>query len=409
MKAHELYTIQGKNVESLFDSISEKSLLAAVEMLSMVSIDIFKSKLDSTFKSVMEKGSPASFQLFKDVLRNEDRRNLIWECLLQLNQNDLPVILFKAKYFSFVEDFDAALTLINSAIDSYPENNDLIMLKAHILKKMKNLTEANISLVNIKDSIASDKFSVSKAAKYMIRYGSISEAQGIMGKFIQKPNQKERMADLHEMQAVWYLIEMGNRLRKDGKFLNAACFYRKIELVFEEFIDDQLDFHAYSLRKMSFVEYIKFLRFLDNQLKKSDILKEAQIGLSECLMTLMDPEGDIDSLTKKLIGSSISSDFEDDLTVHLDYFRSLLATSKSASDYLHRICVNMLSNHPEDKDVLHCCLKISLKLGAMLSAQKIAIKLLENGGSVPDEVIDRINNYRAAQVDSLWKHVPLLN
>ena len=96
------------------------------------------------------------------------------------------------------------------------------------------------------------------------------------------------MADLHEMQAVWYLIEMGNRLRKDGKFWTLPVFIENWAR-FEEFIDDQLDFHAYSLRKMSFVEYIKFW---DSWIisSKVDILKEAQIGLSECLMTLMDSE-----------------------------------------------------------------------------------------------------------------------
>ena len=406
---HELYNIQKKNVSDLFDLVSEKSLLAAVEMLSIVDIENFKCKLLSVFKSVMEKRSPASFQLFKEVLNDEERRNYIWESLLQLDQCNLSTIIFKAKYSAFVQNFDDALVLIDSAIESHPDNIDLVMLKGHIQKKMTNTTEAIVTISGIKNSIANDKFSVSKLAKYNIRYGSISEAQEIMGKFIQKPNQKEKMADLHEMQAGWYLIEMGDRLSKEGSFLNAACFYRKIELIFDEINDDQLDFHSYSLRKMSFVEYMKFLRFLDNQIKKSEILKRAQIGLSECLMNLIDFDVDINSLTNKFEASSISSRFDDDLSVHLGFFRSLLSTKKNTVDYLNLICNNLLSNHSDEIDVLHVCLKISFKLGSMLSAQKLSIKLLENGGSVPSDVIDRINNYRISLADSLWRHVPLLN
>lgn len=409
IKAFELYEIQEKDIGALFDLISEKSLLAAVEMLSLVDVEVFKSKFPSVFKSVMEKGSPASFQLFKEVLKNDERRDFIWQSLVQLDQNNMSILVFKAKYFAFIQNFDSALDLVNASIDSHPNNTDLVMLKAHIQKNMTNIIGASSTISGIKDSIANDKFSVSKTAKYMIRYGSISDAQEIMGKFIQKPNQKERMADLHEMQAVWYLIEMGDRLLKEGSVLNAACFYRKIELIFDEIIDDQLDFHAYSLRRMSFVEYIKFLRFLDNQLKKSEILKRAQIGFSQCLLNLVDIESDIDSLTKKFELSNISNCFEDDVSAHLVYIRSLLSTKKNAMDYLHRICNNLLSHHPEDVDVLHSCLKITLKLGTMLSAQKVAIKILENGGSVPDELVDRIDNYRSSQENSLWQHVTLLN
>lgn len=408
-KACELYEIQEKDIGALFDLIREKSLLAAVEMLSLVDIEVFKFKFHSVFKSVMEKGSPASFQLFKEVLKNDERRDLIWQSLIQLNQNNLSTLVFKAKFFAFIGNFDAALDLISASIESHPCNNDLVMLKAHIQKNMKNISGASATISGVKDSIANDKFSVSKTAKYMIRYGSISDAQEIIGKFIQKPNQKERMADLHEMQAIWYLIEMGDRLLKEGSVLNAACFYRKIELIFDEIIDDQLDFHAYSLRRMSFVEYIKFLGFLDIQLKKSEILKRAHIGISECLMNLIDIESDIDSLTKKFELSNISNRFEDDMSVHSNFIRSLISTRKNTMDYLHRICNNLLFQHPEDIDVLHSCLKISLKLDAMLSAQKIIIKMLENGGPVSDELIDRIDNYRSSQAYSLWQHVPLLN
>lgn len=404
-----LYKSQNKDVGPLFDAICEKSLLAGVEMLSIADDEIFYSRAPAVFKSVLERGSPATFQLFKDVLKNQERRDTIWETVLQLNQEDLSVIIFKTKYLVLVEDFSSALDLIGSAIESNPEKNDLVMIKAHIQKRMGSAgIAANETMLKVKDSVSGDKFSVSKTAKYLIRYGSISEAQEMMGKFIQKPNQQERMADLHEMQAVWYLIEMADRQFKDGNNLSAACFYRKIELVFMELNDDQLDFHGYALRRMSFIEYMKFLKFLDGELKSSEILKRSHIGLCRCLLNLISESGAVDSLTKQLNSTSVSSQFSDDLSTLSEYFRSLMSTPKAVSEYLNRICNTLIQMHPEDSEVLQVALKVSLKLNLKLSSQKLVLKLLESGVTVSDEVVESINKQRS-ESDSLWQFVPLLN
>lgn len=403
-----VYKAQNKDINSLFEFIRGKSLLAAVEMLSLVDDEIFNFKAPSTFKSIMTRGSPAIFQLFKSTLHNDERRKLIWTTLLELNQDDMPVIIFKVKYLAMIEDYSSAIFLINNAIDSNSENTDLKLIKAHVQKSMKNTSEASETISIAKTLIGNDKFSVSKLAKYMIRYGSITEAQELLGNFIQKPNQKERMGDLHEMQAVWYLVEMADRLFKNGDFLSSACFYRKIEMVFSEFIDDQLDFHGYSLRRMSFVEYMKFLRFLDNQLKTSEILKRSQIGLSCCLMNLTESGSEIEKLAKKFEVSNISTDFADDLASHLEYFRPLLSTTKGPIEYLHRICNNLISNYPEDLEALQAALSISKRLNLMLLAQKIATKLIEKDIPIQDDTIELINKQRIEN-NSLWQHVPLLN
>ena len=257
-KIHEIYKSQNRCINALFDTIKEKSLLAAVELLSLVDLDVFKAKIHSTFISIIDRGSPASFQLFKGIINDEDRRKVLWETVYQLDRSDLALIIFKAKYYSHINEHQNALDLIILALENNPKSSDLIMLKAHVQKKMNLAKDANETISIVQNLSMSDKFSISKTAKYMIRYGSISNAQEIIGKFIQKPNRKEKMNDLHEMQAIWYLIEMADRLFKDGNIIHSACFYRKIELIFDELLDDQLDFHGFSLRKMSFIEYIKY-------------------------------------------------------------------------------------------------------------------------------------------------------
>lgn len=257
MRLFNLYLDQSKDVSHLYDLIKEKSILSAIELLPLLNFDVFKSKLPSTFSEIMERQSPATFQLFKSSLETENRKSLIWECLQRMDQTKISVIMFKIKYLSYVNDYESALEQTTKAIELYPESNDLMLLKAHVLKKLKLNAQSLEVISNMSESASTDKFCASKIAKYMIRNGSISDAQNILGKFIQKPDQTERMNDLHEMQAAWYLNEMGDRLFNNGDFLKAACFYRKVMLIFDEILDDQLDFHGYSLRRMSFEEYIK--------------------------------------------------------------------------------------------------------------------------------------------------------
>lgn len=253
----QVYKHQNKDIYSLFDFIKKKSLLAAVEMLNLVDFVVFKAKINETFNAIIERGSTATFQLFKENLKDKERCKLIFEVLLLLDQSQLAVMIFKAKYYSFIGDHSSALEIINLIETSKKDSSELFLMKANIQKHMGSVNQANETIYNASESVMKDKFSASKSAKYLIRYGSISKAQEILGSFIQKLNLKDRMDDLHEMQAVWYLIEMADRLFKDGNILHAACFYRKIESIFEDFIDDQLDFHGYALRRMAFVEYIK--------------------------------------------------------------------------------------------------------------------------------------------------------
>ena len=82
-------------------------------------------------------------------------------------------------------------------------------------------------------------------------------------------------ADLEEMQSLLYLTEEGDAHRRQGKLHHALKKYhavRKVitntviitlladlcnEQVFEEFEDDQFDFHGYSLRKFTINIYLK--------------------------------------------------------------------------------------------------------------------------------------------------------
>lgn len=402
-----LYELQGKDVRDCFKLIKSKSIFAAIELLYKMDFDLYASEAPEIIEKLISSGSPATFQLFRECVKDENRRKIIWDSICLLDQNLESVQTFKSKYLCETGNYKDALQGLDNSL-SNSENKDHILFKAHILKKKGDTGIICADLDKIKDSVAGDKFSISKISKYFIRYGSIHEAQELMGKFIQKPNLKEKMADLHEMQAVWYLIEMADRFNSDGKPIIAACFYRKIQLIFEEFLDDQLDFHGFSLRRMSFIEYISFLRFLDSDLKKAEVLKRAHIGICKCLLQLSSCNDEMDQIIETLNAVSVDSRYADDLSSHLDYFRVTLQSSKLISELLTKICNSLLENHAQDLAALDTVLNVTLHLKQLLSAQKIAQSILELGGSISDEIVAAINSNRIVD-DSLWTCVPLLN
>lgn len=142
-------------------------------------------------------------------------------------------------------------------------------------------------------------------------------------------------------------------------------------------------------------------------MRTSEILKRAHLGLSQCILVLTEKNNDIEQLTTNLEVSTLSIQFEDDLSTHLEHFRKLLLSKKGIEETLLRLQSKLLSSHPEDLDVMQICLKISLRRDALLSAQKLSLKLLEQGCTISDNIVELIN-VEHAKSDSLWQIVPQL-
>lgn len=256
----ECHRAQNLPLLPLFEQVAKKSQLAGVEFLSHLNLEDFLHVAPKLFKNLLTKRSSAVFSLFKHYLNDSDRRHIIWnaasECLEEDGLKEAALI-FAANFHSYTGNQEEGLKCVDQLIAIRPMQKDYLLLKAKILKRANRATDAVHILEAETEYFLKDKYSASKVAKYQLRYGSIAAAQEIISSFIQKPTLEEKIDDLHEMQATWYLIEMADRLMHEGMYLDAACFYKKIEMIYDEFIDDQLDFHGFSIRKMSFVDYIK--------------------------------------------------------------------------------------------------------------------------------------------------------
>ena len=64
-------------------------------------------------------------------------------------------------------------------------------------------------------------------------------------------------ADLEDMQSVLFLLEDADAHRRNGVRNMALKRYTAIQKRFDEFEDDQFDFHGYSVRKFTINVYLK--------------------------------------------------------------------------------------------------------------------------------------------------------
>jgi len=107
-----------------------------------------------------------------------------------------------------------------------------------------------------------DRFLNTKCAKYRLRAGLSDEAQEIFGLFTKK-DAPSPASDLEDMQSLMFLTEDGDSHNRSGRLSMALKRYVAVQKTFNEFEDDQYDFHGYSLRKFTINIYMNLVSWED--------------------------------------------------------------------------------------------------------------------------------------------------
>ena len=69
--------------------------------------------------------------------------------------------------------------------------------------------------------------------------------------------------NVHDMQAMWYELEVGRSHARQGNWRLALKNFNFIEKHIEQFHEDQFDFHLYSMRKFTVAAYLQLLDMED--------------------------------------------------------------------------------------------------------------------------------------------------
>jgi N-alpha-acetyltransferase 15/16, NatA auxiliary subunit len=88
-----------------------------------------------------------------------------------------------------------------------------------------------------------------KATKYYLRADRVEEAMNTIAMFTKHDGDSQQT--LFDLQCIWYELEVGESYARKGFFGPALKKFYAIEKHFTDFVEDQFDFHAFSIRKVS--------------------------------------------------------------------------------------------------------------------------------------------------------------
>ncbi|CAO1619543.1 unnamed protein product [Sympodiomycopsis kandeliae] len=308
-----------KSLQSLFP----KSQAAQRLELDYATGSAFEEAAEVYLSRALTKGVPSIFSDLKSLLtRGSDKSVIVEKVAQRLLQNYSPstshdeppssylwTLLFLAQYYSHVGQDSVALSYVNSAIAHTPTLPELHMHKARILKRGGAISAASHAMEDARLLDGQDRFLNSKDAKYKLRNGEVSRAEEVMGLFT-KPDAPSPLADLIEMQAIWFILEEGKSYHQMGNLNLALKRYAQVEKIFDDHWDDQLDFHSYCVRKFTMRDYAAMCKWED-EIRGQHIMVDACQRAVTLYIALHDhaaqqKDSDVDSLLERVSDLSLN-------------------------------------------------------------------------------------------------------
>lgn len=175
-------------------------------------------------------------------------------------------LYFLAQHYNYhrSRDLVKAMEYVEKAVELDPDNVDCAMTKARIWKHHGNLQKASEAMDHARALDTRDRYINTKAAKYQLRNNETEKALKTMGMFTKADTPGGPLADLLDMQSVWFLTEDGEAHARLGNVGLALKRFHTIYTIFDIWQEDQFDFHSFSLRKGMVRAYVDMVRWEDH-------------------------------------------------------------------------------------------------------------------------------------------------
>lgn len=263
----------------------------------------FKQHADALLKQQLTRGVPSLGSDLKALYADKAKAATLGELLQSyfktlegkkplLADNKTPVatvhlwtLYFAAQHYDRLGDHAKALTTIEKCIEKAPTVLDFHQRKARILKHQGDLQKAADVMEQGRLLDLADRYINNKATEYQLHADRVAEADATIALFTRHEGDPQQ--NLFDMQCMWYEIECGQSQLRQKKYGLALKRFFAVEKHFNDFIEDQFDFHSYCLRKMTLRAYIDMLRMCDGIYGHEFFVKAAH-GAIEAYKALSD-------------------------------------------------------------------------------------------------------------------------
>jgi tetratricopeptide (TPR) repeat protein len=256
---------------------------------------------------MLDKGVPSTFANLKHLYSNTAKKETLPALVQQYIDSDKSAAneepkrngdtskgasaayYFLAQHYNYFlsRDLDKAIDYIDKAIELEPESVDFHMTKARIWKHYGNTQKASEIMEQARALDVRDRHINTKAAKYQLRNDESEAAIKTMGMFTRAETPGGPLADLHDMQCVWFLTEDGQSYARQGKLGLALKRFTAIYNVFDVWQEDQFDFHSFSLRKGQIRAYVEMMKWEDH-LREHPFYSRAALSAIDIYIKLHD-------------------------------------------------------------------------------------------------------------------------
>lgn len=226
---------------------------------------------------MLDKGVPSAFanlkHLYSDSSKKQALADLAEKYLVSQgadttskDKGEAAALYYLAQHYNYhlSRDLPKAMELVDKAIEKDPKSVDFHMTKARILKHGGNLQKASEMMDQARKLDLRDRYINSKAAKYQLRNNENETALKTVGLFTRAETVGGPLADLLDMQCIWYLTEDGEAYSRQGNTGLALKRLHAVGNIFDVWQEDQFDFHSFSLRKGHIRAYVDMMRWEDH-------------------------------------------------------------------------------------------------------------------------------------------------
>ncbi|KAK2681404.1 hypothetical protein RAB80_003197 [Fusarium oxysporum f. sp. vasinfectum] len=262
--------------------------------------DDFKQAAEAYLTLMLNKGVPSTFanlkHLYSDSFKKDTLRELAENYLNSQgadseskDKGEAAALYYLAQHYNYhlSRDLTKAMEYVEKAIEKDPKSVDFAMTKARIIKHGGNIQEASKAMDRARKLDLKDRYINTKAAKYQLRNNENDKALKTVGLFTRAETVGGPLADLLDMQSVWFLTEDGEAYARQGNVALALKRFQQIFNIFEVWQEDQFDFHSFSLRKGQIRAYIDMMRWEDH-VRDHPFFSRAALDAIEVYLKLAD-------------------------------------------------------------------------------------------------------------------------
>lgn len=295
-----LTLLEGEEFRAAMDAYCRKSLRKGVPSLCSDLSSFLVVEENGRYRRINDpvevKGSPVyvTFVEMADAYIDSLEANVKFSVNDEKEESPSTILwawFLRAGLYELAGEYEAGIALLDKCLEHTPTAVDVYELKARLLRSSGDINAAVECLDTGRELDKQDRYINNQTTKYMLHAGMLDTALERIALFTRHEGNPEQ--NLYDMQCSWYELDLasalerkeewGRSLKKYGALLHwysawmdsfskliSRCHlclvYRAAAVVkhFEDFHEDQFDFHSYCVRKVTLRAYLDVLRYEDH-------------------------------------------------------------------------------------------------------------------------------------------------